>query len=74
VVLCQSVVLGLLGYVPGAAAALALSRVAGDATGLPMHASPSVLLLVLGLTVAMCGLSGAVAMRRVHAADPAEIF
>lgn len=74
VVLCQSVVLGLLGYAPGAAAALALYRVAADATGLPMHASPSVLLLVLGLTVAMCGLSGVVAMRRVHAADPAEIF
>lgn len=74
VVFGQSLVLGLLGYLPGMAAALALYRLAEGATGLPMEATPGILLLVLGLTVAMCGLSGALAMRRVQAADPAEIF
>jgi putative ABC transport system permease protein len=29
---------------------------------------------VLGLTIAMCAISGLMALRKVHRADPAEIF
>ena len=31
-------------------------------------------LLVLGLTVVMCTVSGAIALRKIRSADPAEIF
>jgi putative ABC transport system permease protein len=73
-VLWQSVILGLVGYLPGLTASLALYNVARTATGLPIGATPGSTLLVLGLTVAMCCISGAFALRKVHAADPAEVF
>lgn len=74
VVLSEATVLGLLGYLPGLAISLALYRVTELATGLPMELSPTIGLLVLVLTVAMCALSGSAALRKVQAADPAEIF
>jgi putative ABC transport system permease protein len=74
VVLWQSVILGLLGYLPGLALSAGLCRVARAATGLPVEVSGVTGLLVLGLTVAMCGVSGLLALGKVRAADPAEIF
>jgi len=74
VVLWQSLILGLLGYLPGLGLALELGRVAGTATGLPVAISVETGLLVLGLTVAMCGVSGSFALRKLRRADPAEVF
>jgi len=74
VVLSQSITLGLLGYIPGLLISLGLYKVARAATGLPVDASTETLLLVLGLTVLMCGVSGSLAMRKVQDAEPAEIF
>lgn len=74
VVLAQSVILGLLGYLPGLAAALALDAVAHGATGLPVGTTVQSELLVLGLTVTMCAVSGSLALWKVRSADPAEVF
>jgi putative ABC transport system permease protein len=74
IVLWQSVLLGLLGYLPGLVASQGLCRVAGAATGLPVEVTQGTGLLVLGLTVAMCGVAGWLALGKVRAADPAEIF
>jgi hypothetical protein len=41
---------------------------------LPAYATFGRVALVLGLTVLMCAVSGALAMRKLRSADPAEIF
>ena len=74
VVIQQAVILAVLGFVPGIAVAFWLYRVAGAATQLPMYITPERALSVLGLTIVMCALSGLMALRRVRAADPADIF
>ena len=41
---------------------------------LPLHMSANVTLVSLGLTLGMCLISAAIAVRRVIKADPAEVF
>jgi putative ABC transport system permease protein len=43
-------------------------------TGLPMLITPFRALLVLGMTTAMCLVSGLLAMRKLMRADPASLF
>ncbi len=74
VVLWQSTLLAALGYLPGLGAALVLYRLTAEATLLPMDLAPSLGAAVLALTVGMCFLSGALALRKLRRADPAEIF
>ena len=74
VVLQEAVILAVLGYLPGLGVSLLLFRTAGDATRLPLEMNLPLALSVLGLTIAMCALSGAIALRKIRSADPAEIF
>jgi len=74
VVLTEALTLAVLGYVPGLAACWWLYGVTAAATNLPMQIAPGRGLVVLGLTIAMCGVSGLIALRKLRAADPAEIF
>jgi putative ABC transport system permease protein len=74
VVLQEAVILAVLGFLPGLGVSLLLFRMAGEATHLPLEMDVQLALLVLGLTVVMCAVSGAVALRKVRSADPAEIF
>jgi putative ABC transport system permease protein len=74
VVLHESLLLSVLGYVPGALLATALYAVTVKATHLPMRLTPERGLLIFGLTVAMCSLSGLLAMRKLQQADPADVF
>jgi putative ABC transport system permease protein len=74
VVVQQAVILAVLGYLPGLAASAWLYRSAGAATRLPMHLTSERCLAVLALTVAMCAVSGLIALRKVRSLDPAEIF
>ena len=69
-----ALLLAVMGFVPGLLASLALYRAAGEATRLPLAMSPELAGLVFGLTAAMCGASGAMALRKVRSADPAEVF
>ena len=74
VVLEQAALNGLAGWVPAWLASILLYRVIGQLALLPMQMSLEITLLSLGLTLGMCLISASIAVRRVVAADPAEVF
>jgi putative ABC transport system permease protein len=74
VVLQEAAILAALGYVPGLAITLGLYRLTADATRLPLELDAGRALAVLVLTLAMCGGAALIALRKVRAADPAEVF
>lgn len=74
VVLQESVILALLGYVPGIVVTLGLYSVSDAATGLPLGLTVERAVFVLILTLAMCSISGAMALRKIRSVDPAEVF
>ncbi|MCI0634547.1 MAG: ABC transporter permease DevC, partial [Actinobacteria bacterium] len=74
VVLQEAAILSALGYVPGLLITLGLYRLTADATRLPLQMSGGRALLVLGLTLTMCGGAALMALRKVRSADPAEVF
>jgi len=74
VVLAQAGLLAVLGYVPGFFAALVLYAVARTWGGIPTGMTIEVAVGVLVLTLGMCLASGLLAVRKVHAADPADLF
>jgi putative ABC transport system permease protein len=73
-VLQEAVILATLGFAPGLLVALLLYRVTAEATRLPLAMTPGRALAVLLLTLSMCAVAALVALRKVRAADPAEIF
>jgi putative ABC transport system permease protein len=74
VVVQQAVILAVLGFLPGLAASMLLYESAGNATQLPLILTVDRAIAVLGLTIAMCSISGVIALRKVRALDPADIF
>ncbi len=74
VVLEQAALNGLAGWVPAWLVGILLYRVIGEVALLPMRMTLEITLLSLGLTLGMCLISAAIAVRRVIAADPAEVF
>jgi putative ABC transport system permease protein len=74
VVLWQAVLLAVFGYVPGFVAALGLYYVATNYGGIPTGMTLESALGVLVLTCGMCLASGLLAVRKVHTADPADLF
>ncbi len=73
-VLAESVYLSLLSFIPGMLLSLGLYAALAHWTGLPMILNVPRAGSVLWLTLAMCIVSGCLAMRKVLAADPAELF
>lgn len=74
VVLQEAAILAVLGFLPGLLVCLVLYQLAGDATSLPIRMTWERGVMVLGLTVGMCCVSGAMALRKVRSADPADVF
>lgn len=74
VVLRQALYLAVLGYLPGLLITCWLYAQARTATGLQLALSPGRALLVLAITLVMCGASGAMAVQKVRRTDPADIF
>lgn len=74
VVLWQAVLLAVLGYVPGFFAALVLYAAARQWGGIPTGMTWEAAVGVLVLTLGMCLASGFLAVRKVHSADPADLF
>lgn len=70
----EALILSVLGFIPGLVVALGAYQLTAIATALPLAMPPSRALSVLLLTFIMCGGSGAIATRRLQAADPADIF
>jgi putative ABC transport system permease protein len=73
-VLRQALLTGISGYIPAWLLCLAVYKIVGDIALLPLHMTLSLTLISLALTLGMCLFAGAIAIRRVIAADPAEIF
>ncbi|MBD0362585.1 MAG: FtsX-like permease family protein [Coleofasciculus sp. C3-bin4] len=74
VVFQEAIILAILGYFPGLSLALALYNLTKGATNLPIVMSLARAVMVLILTIIMCCISGAIAVRKLQAADPADIF
>ncbi|GAB1539403.1 ABC transporter permease DevC [Scytonema sp. NUACC21] len=74
VILQEALILAILGYLPGLGVTLFLYDRARAATLLPVFMSLERAVTVLILTILMCFISGAIAVRRLQSADPADIF
>lgn len=74
IVMQQAAILAVLGYLPGLLASWLLYRSAAQATRLPLHLTADRAVTVFLLTLAMCALSGFLALRKVRKLDPAEVF
>lgn len=74
VVFQEAFILAILGYLPGTGIAIGLYSLTRNATNLPLFMTANRAITVLILTIVMCVISGAIATRKLRAADPAEIF
>lgn len=74
VVFQEALILAVLGYIPGLTIALTVYGGMKSATLLPIMMTLSRALLVLVLTFLMCCISGAISIKKLQSADPAEIF
>jgi putative ABC transport system permease protein len=74
VVLFQSILMSVLGFVPGCAIAQVIFEVTKRSIGLTIDLNVPRMVLVYVMTLSMCCIAGLLAMRALRKADPAEIF
>ena len=74
IVLQKALYLGALGFVPGLIVSLLMYAAVESYSGILMRLTIGRTLIVLIATMAMCLVSGAIAIRRVIQSDPAEVF
>jgi putative ABC transport system permease protein len=74
IILEEAVILAICGFIPGSLVSMMIYKALAGATGLPLEMSTARLASVLVGTVLACIVSGALATRRLAAADPAELF
>lgn len=70
----EAVILAVLGFLPGLVVSLGLYALLAAWTGIPLVMPVSRATIVFVFTLSMCCISGAVATRKLSAADPADIF
>ncbi|BAY18444.1 DevC protein [Nostoc sp. HK-01] len=74
VILQEALLLACLGYLPGLFFTILMYQKAKEATLLPIFMTFGRATNVLILTMIMCFISGAIAVRKLRSADPADIF
>jgi putative ABC transport system permease protein len=74
VVLASSLILAVLGFVPGTLLAWVLYQVVEVNIFLPMPMPVSKMLSIFSMILVMCVMSGALAMQKLRSVDPAEMF
>lgn len=74
VLIQESFILAFLGFVAGFLLSVGLYYIASSATLLPIGMTLSRAAMVMVLTIIMCVASGGVALGKLQAADPADIF
>lgn len=74
VLLQESLLLAVLGYVPGFLLSVGLYQLAYAATLMPIGMKLERAIFVLVMTFVMCSVSGAIAMQKLRSADPADVF
>lgn len=70
----EALILALLGFVPGYAIATGIYSIASSAIAMPLAMTINRAIAVLILSIIMCSVSGSIAIRKLSAADPADIF
>lgn len=70
----EALILSLLGFLPGVGVSFGLYSLTRKATNLPLYMTLLRAVIVLLLNVIMCTISGAIATRKLQAADPADMF
>lgn len=70
----EALILAVLGFIPGVLVASGLLVGMKAATTLPLEMTTGMALMVFFGTLAACSISGAIATRRLVAADPADLF
>lgn len=70
----EALVLGIMGFIPGLIVGTAILTAMGAITTLPLAMTPMMAVSVFFGTVVFSALSGAIATRRLAAADPADLF
>ena len=74
VVLQEALILSVLGFPPGVLFSWGVYEIARSATLLPIRMTLIQVAAVYLLTVTMCALAGALAMRKLQQADPVDVF
>ena len=74
IIIQEAILLAILGFIPGFLLANGLYTIFRSATLLPIGMKLSRAIALLVLTIIMCAGAGAIAMRKLRAADPADIF
>jgi putative ABC transport system permease protein len=70
----ESLLLSIMGYIPGFLISSILYKLAKDATLLPIAMTNHRILFVFSLTLIMCLIAGGLAINKLNEADPADIF
>ncbi|MBG1259724.1 ABC transporter permease DevC [Nostoc commune] len=74
IIIQEALFLAILGFIPGFLLANGLYTIFRSATLLPIAMKLNRAIALLVLTMIMCAGAGAIAMRKLRAADPADIF
>lgn len=74
VILQESIMLSVLGFIPGSLIAALLYYVTRKVANMPAYLTAENLAIVFFLTLMMCIVAGLLATRRLRAANPADIF
>ncbi|MDJ0705966.1 MAG: ABC transporter permease DevC [Leptolyngbyaceae cyanobacterium MO_188.B28] len=74
IVLQEALILSALGFLPGFCISNLLYALAGGATGLTFQMTIARVGMLYATTFIMCLISGAIAVRKVQTADPADVF
>ncbi len=74
VILEEALILSFLGFVPGVLLSTGLYTIVHAVTALPLRMPLGRVIAVYPMTAGMCAIAGALAFRKLRAADPAEIF
>ena len=74
VVFQEAIILAVLGFIPGFGISIGMYGLLETLTKMPLAMQSTVALRVFFLTLIMCLASGAIAIRKLQSADPAEVF
>ena len=74
VVLQESLILAIMGFIPGYLASYGVYYLMTNFVELPVSMNSGIALKVFALNIIMCTISGAIAIKKLRTADPADIF
>jgi putative ABC transport system permease protein len=74
VVFQESLILAVMGFIPGYLASFGIYYLMTNFIELPVSMNPAIALRVFILNLLMCIISGAIAIKKLRTADPADIF